>query len=67
MKTVAPRPAGAPCNSTACTTIGFGSSKGAAARCGAGEAIVVTGVFRLTDGQPVRVLDVPQPVMKIGD
>jgi RND family efflux transporter MFP subunit len=33
----------------------------------AGDAIVVTGAFRLTDGQPVRVYDVPAPVMRIGD
>jgi RND family efflux transporter MFP subunit len=33
----------------------------------AGDAIVVTGAFRLTDGQPVRVFDVPAPVIRLGD
>ena len=33
-----------------------------AARSGTGDVIVVTGAFRLTDGQAVRVLEVPEPV-----
>lgn len=31
-----------------------------------GDSIVVTGTFRLTDGQPVRVLDVQEAALKIG-
>ncbi len=32
----------------------------------AGDAVVVTGSFRLTDGQAVRVLDVQEPDLRIG-
>ena len=31
-----------------------------------GDLVVVTGAFRLTDGQAVRVLDVQEPVLRIG-
>jgi RND family efflux transporter MFP subunit len=31
-----------------------------------GDRIVVTGAFRLTDGQAVRVLDIQEPALKIG-
>ena len=41
--------------------------EGSGSKVGAGDAIVVTGAFRLIDGQPVRVYDVPAPVIKIGD
>jgi multidrug efflux pump subunit AcrA (membrane-fusion protein) len=34
---------------------------------GIGDKIVVTGAFRLTNGQEVRVLDIPEPVLKIGE
>jgi RND family efflux transporter MFP subunit len=32
----------------------------------AGDTIVVTGGFRLSDGQPVRVVDVPETTLRIG-
>jgi RND family efflux transporter MFP subunit len=41
--------------------------EGSGSKVGAGDAIVVTGAFRLVDGQPVRVHDVPKPVIRIGD
>jgi len=41
--------------------------EGSGSKVGAGDAIVVTGTFRLVDGQPVRVHDVPRPVIRIGD
>lgn len=33
---------------------------------GVGDPIVVTGAFRLVDGQAVRLLDVPEPVLRAG-
>ncbi len=35
--------------------------EGSESQVGAGDVIVVTGGFRLTDGQAVRVLDVQEP------
>ena len=46
-------------NWTACTTTASGWSKGPAAKSKAGDAIVVTGAFRLTDGQAGPRLRVP--------
>lgn len=42
-------------------------AEGTESQVGAGDAIVVTGVFRLTDGQGVRVLDVTEPEVRIGN
>ncbi len=39
---------------------------GSRSEVGVGAAIVVTGAFRLTDGQAVRVLDIPEPALKNG-
>jgi multidrug efflux system membrane fusion protein len=41
--------------------------EGPASKVKVGDAIVVTGTFRLTDGQPVRVYDVPAPIVRLGD
>ena len=35
--------------------------EGSGSEVGVGDVIVVTGAFRLTDGQAIRVLDVPDP------
>jgi RND family efflux transporter MFP subunit len=40
--------------------------EGGGSELGTGDAIVVTGAFRLTDGQVVRVIEVPDPGLKIG-
>ncbi len=39
---------------------------GSSSEVGVGAAIVVTGAFRLTDGQSVRVLDIQDPALKNG-
>lgn len=39
---------------------------GSHSQVGVGAVIVVTGAFRLTDGQAVRVLDLPEPPAKAG-
>ena len=41
--------------------------EGSESQVAAGDVIVVTGVFRLTDGQAVRVLDLPEPELRIGN
>ena len=42
-------------------------AEGSPSEVGAGDTIVVTGAFRLTDGQPVRVLDVQETPLRIGE
>jgi RND family efflux transporter MFP subunit len=41
--------------------------EGTPSQVGVGDMIVTSGSFRLTDGQAVRVLDVPSPALRIGD
>lgn len=40
--------------------------EGSGSEIGVGDPIVTAGTFRLTDGQPVRVLDAEEAVLKIG-
>jgi len=39
---------------------------GSESQVGPGDAVVVAGSFRLTEGQPVRVIDVEEPKLRIG-
>jgi RND family efflux transporter MFP subunit len=41
--------------------------EGSESEVGPGDAIVVTGTFRLFDGQPVRVLEIQEPAFQIGN
>jgi len=40
--------------------------EGAPSEVGLGDVIVVTGAFRLIDGQLVRLLDIPEPMLRVG-
>jgi hypothetical protein len=40
--------------------------EGSGSEVGVGDVIVVTGAFRLTEGQAVRVLDVQEPAIRGG-